>query len=350
MDPGRSERRLAAIMFTDIVGYTALMAESEEKGLAARERHRALLAPFAHHHHGQIEDENGDELVLSFPSALDAVNCALAVQTELRGDAELQLRIGVHLGDVVFEGGRVYGDGVNLASRIRPFAEPGGICVSEQVYDSVKNQPNVKATSLGEQELKNVARPVEVFALGSGATSTPRPGRRRRLFQRTLVSVGAAFAIAGIAVWATWPKPLAFVLDQAGLLGISENPPLPDKPSIVVLPFDNLSDDPAQDFFADGLVEDLTTDLSRLSYLFVIARNSAFTYKGKPIDVKQVGRELGVRYVLEGSVRRADDRIRVNAQLVDASTGNHIWAERYDRELAGFFSIQSEIIEEILGR
>ncbi len=350
-----TERRLAAIMFTDIVGYTALMAESEQRGRGVRERHRTVLGPLAEQYSGQIVDENGDELVLSFASAVDAVNCALAVQTELRDDAELRLRIGIHLGDMVFEDGRIYGDGVNVASRIRPLAEPGGVCISEPVYDSVKNQANVAATSLGKQQLKNVARPMEVFAATGeagpaaapsaerGAADSPR--RRLRMVVATPVAVVAALALG---MWAIWPRPLGWIVDLAGIGALPVNPPLPGKPSIVVLPFTNMSDDPEQEYFSDGITEDLTTDLSRAADVFVIARNSAFTYKGRAVDVQEVGRELGVRYVLEGSVRKATDRLRITAQLVDATTGYHLWSDRFDGDPGDLFALQAKFTTEVL--
>jgi TolB-like protein/cytochrome c-type biogenesis protein CcmH/NrfG len=233
------------------------------------------------------------------------------VQTELRDDSQLRLRIGIHLGDVVFEDGRVYGDGVNVASRVRPLAEPGGICISEQVYDSVKNQPNLEAISLGEQELKNVERPLEVFALRGNAV---RP---------------APTALPGVAEFTV--------------------PGFGGRPAIAVLPFENLSRDSDQEYFADGIVEDLITRLSLWRTFPVIARNSSFVYRGGAVDVKQVSRELGVRYVVEGSVRRSGDRVRVSAQLIDATTGHHLWAERYDRELEDIFALQDEITEQIVG-
>jgi len=338
------------------VGYTTLMAQSEEVGLRLRERHRTLFGSLAQRYRGEIVDENGDELVLAFSSAVDAVNCALAVQAELQDDAELRLRVGIHQGDVIFEGGRVYGDGVNVASRIRPLAEPGGVCVSEPVYDSVKNQPNVSATSLGVQTLKNVARPMEVFGIEGGAAPAPTPAagpetsRPRRVLRRAAVSltaIVAVVAVIGLALWATWPRPLGLVLDLAGFSGPPENPPLPDQPSIAVLPFTNMSGDPEQEYFSDGMTEDLTTELSRHKGLFVISRNSAFTYKGRAVKVEDVGRELGVRYVLEGSVRREGERLRITAQLIDATSGFHVWSERYDRELTDVFALQAAISQEI---
>ena len=350
MDPERSVRRLAAIMFTDIVGYTALMAESEEAGLRVRERHRGLVKPLCEARHGEVQDETGDELLLSFPSALDAVNCALAVQNALADDPELVLRIGIHLGDVVFEGGRVYGDGVNVASRVRALAEPGGIAVTRVVRHSIQNQPHIELKSLGEHELKNVPRLVKVFAVsGTPGPVTPRARARGRGRLRTaLLSAAGVLVVTAGTVWIAWPYLLGALLDLAGVAGPPVNPPLPDRPSIVVLPFTNMSDDSEQGYFSDGITEDLITDLSGISQLFVISRNSAFTYKDQSVKVEDVGRELGVRYVLKGSVRKADGQVRITAQLIDATTGFHLWSERYDRALSDIFGLQAEISEEIL--
>ena len=339
------------------MGYTAQMAQSEEVGLRLRVRHRAVFGPLARRYRGEIVDENGDELVLAFPSAVDAVNCALAVQADLRDDAELRLRIGIHLGDVIFEGGRVYGDGVNVASRIRPLAEPGGICVSEPVHDSVKNQPNVSASSLGPQTLKNVARPMEAFRVEGPAGPAPAvaveemqgTSRLVRRLRTALVAIAVTASVMALALWASWPRPLGLLIDLTGVSGPPVNPPLPDKPSIAVLPFANMSADPEQEYFSDGITEDLTTALAGNPYLFVISRNSAFTYKGKVVKIEDVGRELGVRYVLEGSVRKAGERVRITAQLIDATTGGHLWSQRYDRDLSDIFAVQSEMAEAILG-
>jgi adenylate cyclase len=320
-------------MFTDIVGYTALMAESEQTGLAVRERHRALLGRLAGRCQGQIVDENGDELVLSFPSALDAVSCALAAQAELRGDPDLKLRIGIHLGDVIFDEGRVYGDGVNVASRIRPFAAPGGICVSQPVYDSVKNQPDLQASSLGPQQLKNVARPLEIFAIGEGVVA---PVHAKRRGSMRLALAAAALAVVAAVLWATWP----FVPNEAEL---PAGPNFAGRPAIAVLPFDNMSPDPEQAFFADGLAEDLITRLASWRAFPVIARNSSFQYRGGDLDLKRVGAELGADYLVEGSVRRGGNRIRVTAQLIDATSSEHVWAESYDRAISDLFSMQDEI-------
>jgi TolB-like protein/class 3 adenylate cyclase len=329
--PNPIERKLAAIMFTDIVGYTALMAESEEKGLRARGQHRAALGPLAERYRGQIVDESGDELVLSFPSALDAVNCALAVQAQLRNDPELQLRIGIHLGDVVFEGGRVYGDGVNVASRIRPLAEPGGICVSDEVQHSIQNQENIETRSLGEHKLKNVPRPVHVFAV-TGTASPLRPisavPRRRELRTGAWASVlFAALIVAGLGAW--WLKRVG-----TGVTPIR---------SVAVLPLENLSGDPEQEYFADGMTEALIGDLAKLGSLSVISRTSVMRYKNSEKSLPEIARELNVAGVVEGTVMRAGDRVRITAQLIDARNDTHLWSDRYDRELSDVLALQSDV-------
>ncbi len=308
-------------MFTDIVGYTALMAESEERGLRVRERHRQLVQPLVEQHHGESIEARGDESLSLFPSALDAVNCALAIRERLRDDPELSLHLGIHLGDVVVQAGEVSGDGVNIASRICSLSEGGGLCVSSEVYQAVRNQPGIAATPLGEHELKNVGRPVAVYGM-TGKVEPPQAAAGR-----------AEDAVGDLAL------PGMDELTVPGFGG---------RPAIAVLAFDNLSGDPEQEYFADGIAEDLITRLSSF-HIPVIARNSSFTYKGEPVDVKRVSRELGVRYVVEGSVRRAGERVRISAQLIDATTGQHVWAERYDRELVDVFAVQDEVTEAIVG-
>jgi TolB-like protein/class 3 adenylate cyclase len=307
-----TERRLAAIMFTDIVGYTALMARDEEAGLRARERHRQLVRLLVEQHHGESIEARGDESLSLFPSALDAVRCALAIHGEAGDDVELSLHLGIHLGDVVVHAGEVSGDGVNIASRICSLSEGGGLCVSGEVYQAVRNQPDIDATALGEHELKNVGRPVAVYRV-TGRVDPPR-------------------AAEGLAL----PG-----MDELTVPGFS------GRPAIAVLPFDNLSEDAEQEYFSDGITEDLITRLSAWRWFPVIARNSTSVYKGKAVDVKRVSRELGVRYVVEGSVRKIGDRVRITAQLIDATTGHHVWAERYDRELKDVFALQDEITEAI---
>ncbi len=303
------------------------MGQSEQAGLRVRERHRSLLRPLAARHHGKIVDENGDELVAVFPSGLDAVACALAAQTSLREDPELSLRIGIHLGDVIFEGGRVYGDGVNVASRIRPLAEPGGVAVSEPVFDAVKNQAGIELTSLGTHELKSVARPLAVYAV-KGSIATPTPPTPGRLGLRR-AAIGAALVVAIAAAF-------YLVRDwQASSSGTSA--------SVAVLPFADMSPNGDQEYFADGMTEEIINALARLPDLRVVARTSAFAFKGKDADIRTIGEQLGVRNVVEGSVRRSGERLRVTAQLISVADGYHLWSETYDRDVSDVFAIQEEI-------
>ncbi|MGC2200583.1 MAG: adenylate/guanylate cyclase domain-containing protein, partial [Stellaceae bacterium] len=306
-------RRLAAILAADVAGYSRLMGADEEGTLERlKALRRELLDPKVAVHHGRIVKTTGDGLLVEFASIVDAVGCAVAVQqaipkrnTGVAADSRIELRIGINLGDVIVEGDDLYGDGVNIAARIEALADAGGVFVSNTVYDQVRDRLPFVFDDLGEQQVKNIARPVRVYALGTAAVAALPP------------------VASGISD--PWPAPLT--------------PPL----SIVVLPFVNLSNDPEQEYFADGITEDLTTDLSRIADSFVISRNTAFTYKGKRIDVRQVGRDLGVRYVVEGSVRRTGDQIRVNVQLIDAESGALIWADRFDTSRADLDQAQDEI-------
>jgi adenylate cyclase len=312
----RVERRLAAIMAADVVGYARLMEEDEEGTLERLKEHvREVFAPKIAEHHGRIVKTTGDGLLAEFGSVVDAVRCAVELQHDIAArnaglpDARrIEIRIGINLGDIIVERKDIFGDGVNVAARLETLAEPGGICVSSVVREQVRDKLDIAFRDMGDQHVKNIARPVHAFHV---------------------LLDGSKAGDGDLA---------AFALSTATLA-------LPDKPSIAVLPFTNMSSDPEQDFFADGISEDIITALSRYPSLFVIARNSCFTYKGRSVDVKQVGRELGVRYVLEGSLRKAGNRVRVTAQLVEADTGNHVWAERYDRDLADIFAVQDEITE-----
>ena len=309
----RVQRRLAAILAADVAGYSRLMGVDEEGTLSAlKELRRELADPKIKEHRGRIVKTNGDGLLVEFASVVDAVRCAVEVQYEMAErnagmpeEQRIQFRIGINLGDIIKDGRDIHGDGVNIAARLEALAEPGGICVNRVVRDQVRDKLDFAFEDAGEQRVKNIARPLRVYRI--------RPGRSAG------DTMGAAQA------------PLA----------------LPDKPSVAVLPFTNMSGDAEQEFVSDGIAEDVITALSRYPSLFVIARNSSFTYKGRAVDVKQVGRELGVRYVLEGSVRKAGNRIRVTAQLVEAGTGNHVWADRYDRDLADIFAVQDEITEAV---
>ncbi len=328
----RVERKLAAILSADVQGYSRLMGEDEEATLRTLTAYREVIDTLIHQHRGRIVGTAGDSVLVEFASVMDAVRCAVDVQNQLQvKNADLpvqrrmEFRIGINLGDVMVEGEQIYGDGVNIAARLENLAEAGGICIAGTVYDQVENKLALSYEYLGEQTVKNIAKPVRVYrvVMGAGAASDP---------------VGAAPRGRPTS---GQPSVVAPTIFQPGL-------PLPDKPSIAVLPFVNMSSDPEQEYFSDGITEDLMTDLSRLSGLFVIARNSTFTYKGKAVKVEEVGRELGVRYVLEGSVRKAGNRLRITAQLVDATTSHHLWAERYDRDLKDIFALQDEIRQKIM--
>jgi TolB-like protein/thioredoxin-like negative regulator of GroEL len=312
------------------VGYTALMGRDEQAGLRVRERHRSLLRPLAARHHGKIVDENGDELVAVFPSGLDAVACALAAQVSLREDPELKLRIGIHLGDVLFEGGRVYGDGVNVASRIRPLAEPGGVAVSEPVFDAVKNQAGVEGTPLGTHELKNVTRPLAVYAVTGSAATPARSPVARPWLRRAIALALAVTAAAALYLARDWRA--------SSITGSA---------SVAVLPFDDMSPNADQEYFADGMTEEIINALARLPDLRVVARTSAFAFKGKDVDIRTIGEQLGVNNVVEGSVRRSGERLRVTAQLISVADGYHLWSETYDRDVADVFAIQDEVARKV---
>jgi adenylate cyclase len=304
----RVERRLAAILAADVVGYSLLIGADEEGTLSRFKATRVdLFDRKIAEHRGRIVHTSGDGLLVEFSSVVDALRCATEVQAgmsernaEVPSDLQIQWRIGINVGDVVVEDGDIFGDGVNIAARLEALAPPGGICVSARVQEDAAGKMDLAFEDLGDQQLHNISRPIRVYRIGSGAAA------RQSL-------------------------------------------PLPDKPSIAVLAFTNMSGDPEQEFFADGISEDIITVLSKSRLLFVIARNSTFTYKGRAVGVKDVGRELGVRYVLEGSVRKAGNRVRVTAQLIDATTGGHLWAERFDRDLADIFSVQDEITARVSG-
>ena len=311
MEGERVQRRLAAILAADVAGYSRLTGADEEGTLARlRALRRELIDPAIAVHRGRIVKTTGDGILIEFASVVDAVRCAVEVQrgmisrnNQVAQDKRIQFRVGIHIGDVVVEDDDLLGDGINIAARLEGIAEPGAICLSGDAYRQVQGKVEVAATDLGEQRLKNIAQPVRVYKVSA-------PERVDK----------AAPALA-----------------------------LPEKPSIAVLPFQNMSGDPEQEYFADGIVEDIITDLSRFRQLFVIARNSSFTYKGRAVDVKQIGRELGVRYVLEGSVRRAANKVRITAQLIDTSVGTHLWADRYDGSLEDIFDLQDQVTASVVG-
>src|SRR5712692_7960770 len=367
------ERKLAAIFSADVKGYSRLMGDNEEATIRTLTAYRQVMTTLIQQHRGRVVDSPGDNLLAEFASAVDAVQGAVAIQQELKvRNAELpdqrrmELRIGINVGDVVTEDERLYGDGVNIAARLEGLAEPGGICISGTVHDQIENKLALSYEYLGEQTVKNIAKPVRAWrvVMDEAAAALVTQSVLRQASPETH-RVGTAHRIL-----VTWPKGTLVLISVLLLVGIiisvqylsfrppapsanipPEQPsvlPLPATPSIAVLPFTNMSGDPEQDYFSDGMTEDLITALSKLSGLFVIARHSAFVYKGKAVKIAEVSKELGVRYVLEGSVRKADSRVRLNAQLVDATTDHHLWAEQYDRELKDIFALQDEIREKIV--
>jgi TolB-like protein/class 3 adenylate cyclase len=315
LGPERVERKLAAILAADVAGYSRLMGADEEGTHAALMALRGEVSdPKIAQHRGRIVKTTGDGLLAEFASVVDAVRCAIELLREvaLRNDdvpseRRIQFRIGINIGDIIIEADDIYGDGVNVAARLETLAEPGGICISAIVLDQVQGRVDCTFADIGEQSLKNIARPIRVYRVEPKTAPEERVG-----------IVGAALV-------------------------------LPDKPSIAVLPFQNLSGDPEQEYFADGMAEEIITALSRIRWLFVIARNSTFTYKGQAIDVKRVGRELGVRYVLEGSVRKGGGRVRITAQLIEAQTGAHLWADRFDGSLEDVFDLQDQVASSVAG-
>jgi len=341
------ERRLAAILAADVVGYSRLMEQDETGTLATLNAHREdVINPAITEHKGRVVKLMGDGILVEFPSVVEAVQCAVQVQAGLAKknanvpeELRMEWRIGINVGDVIVEGDDIYGDGINVASRLEGLAEPGGICISSNVFTQVKNKVDLGFESLGEQKIKNIAEPVLVFRveLSPGATIRRSEGRQPTRWWRSIAIPAGVVAVVVMGAFAVW-----------NFYGGSKAPqPLPDQPSIAVLPFVNLSDDPEQETFADGITEDIITDLSRFPDMIVIARHSVSTYKGKPVKVQQVSQELGVRYVLEGSVQKAGNRVRISARLIDATTGHQLWADRYDREYADVFALQDEITQKI---
>jgi adenylate cyclase len=358
--PARVERRLAAILAADVVGYSRLIGADEEGTLSRLKAHRAeLIDPKIAEHQGRIVKTTGDGLLAEFSSVVDALRCAAEIQTAMAEsntprptDKRIDLRIGINVGDIVIEDGDIFGDGVNVAARLEGLAEPGGVCVSARVHEDAAGKLNIPFRDLGEQRLKNIARPIRAYAVGAAAS--PIRSMRPRIGTSGLIAAAIILIAAaiGTAAWWAWPRlsPPATTTRAAP----TPNPPaasveVKDAPrlSIVVLPFANLSNDPEQQYFADGITDDVTTDLSRLRNVLVISRSTAFTYKGHSVDAKKIGRELGVRYVLEGSVRRSGNRVRINAQLVDAPNDTHLWAEHFDQDSGDLFTVQNEITSRI---
>jgi len=355
------ERKLTAILCADVFGYSRLMGENEEATLRTLTSYRKLIDGLIQHHRGRFVNSAGDSVVVEFASVVDAVQCAAVIQTTLRAenanlppDQRMEFRIGVNLGDVMVDGEQIYGDGVNVTARLESLADPGGICISRTVHENVRNKLPLNYEDLGEQSVKNIAEPVRVYRVmmegGAVARTTAKATERSlRKYWR-----GGVFSLAGLALVGV---VIVFVQhlslrppNTTASIPPAPSPALtmPDKPSIAVLPFTNLSGDPEQEYFSDGITGDIITALSRSPDLFVIDRASTFSYKGKPIRVEQVSRELGVKYVLEGGVQKAVGELRVTAQLVDATSGAELWAERYERPLRDVFSVQDELVRRIV--
>jgi adenylate cyclase len=349
------KRKLTAILSADVVGYSRLMEDNEQATIQTLNTYRNSMSTLVQQHRGRVVDTTGDNLMAEFSSVVDAVKCAVETQKELSErnatlpeNRRMLFRIGVNLGDIVEEDDRIYGDGVNIAARLEGLAEAGGICISRTAYDQVKNKLELGYEYLGEHSVKNISEPVHVYrvlmepeAAGKVIGEKRKEKRRMTLAAVIVLLIGAG----GLAGWYLYIEQ-AKRIEPASVEEMAF--PLPEKPSIAVLPFDNMSGDSEQDYIADGFTENIITGLSQIPEMFVIARNSVFTYKEKPVKIKQVSEELGVKYVLEGSIQKAGDRLRVNAQLIDALKGHHLWAERYDRELKDLFKLQDEISIKIL--
>jgi len=351
------KRKLTAILSADVEGYSRLMGDDEEATVRTITAYREVFSTLIKQHNGKVLDSPGDNLLAEFVSVVDAVQCAVAVQKEIKArndefpeSRKMQFRIGINLGDVIQEEERIYGDGVNIAARLEGLANPGGICISKTAFDQIESKLPYGYEFLGDQTVKNIAKPVgayhvlmepRVTVAGKPEEEKPASVRRRPIIIGAVAVVVLAVA-AGI--WNIYLRPAQVEVASVEKMAFT----LPDKPSIAVLPFVNLSGDPEQEYFADAISENITTELSRFEYLFVIARHSAFVYKGSKKKVNQISEELGVRYLLEGSVQRSDNQVRINAQLIDAISGEHVWTEKFDRNISNIFVIQDEITSTVV--
>ncbi len=350
------KRKLTAIFSADVKGYSRLMSADDAATVRTLTEYREVMAELISSHRGRVVDSPGDNLLAEFVSVVDAVQCAVEVQIEFKvrnkelpEDRRMEFRIGINLGDVIHDGERIYGDGVNIAARIEGLAEAGGICISRSAYEQVENKLTLEFEYLGEHRVKNISKPIEVYrvALEPLKASIERKPRVNLLQKVAIAVVGLLLVTAGaLMIWKHLQPSTSGPADVAYEEKLAF--PLPEKPSIAVLPFQNLSGDEEQEYFSDGITNDIITDLSKFNQLFVIASNTVFSYKGKPVKVKKVSQELGVRYVLEGSVQKVVDKVRVNAQLIEGTTGHHLWAERYDGDLKDLFALQDEIIQTIV--
>ncbi|MBT4722935.1 hypothetical protein HOB30_04185, partial [Candidatus Falkowbacteria bacterium] len=352
-------RKLTAILTADVKGYSRLMGENEIETVRTITAYREVMSTLIQDHRGRVVDSPGDNVLSEFASIIDALQCAVEIQkdfkaknAELPEERRMEFRIGINLGDVIQDGERIYGDGVNIAARVEGLAEGGGICITRNVYDQVKKKLTLGYEYIGEHAVKNITEPVRVYRVllepedaGKVIGEKIAPPKQKR----KLALAASVFVIVGVITVTSWNmyfRPLPIEVPPPEKLGTS----LPDNPSIAVLPFTNMSDDPKQEYLSDGITEDIITDLSKIKNLLVIARNSTFVYKGKPVDIKLVGLELGVRYVLEGSLRKAGSRVRITAQLIDTSTGYHLWSDRYDGEgeMEDVFDLQDRITNKIV--
>jgi len=349
------KRKLTAILSADAVGYSRLMGEDEEATVRTLTSYREVLSTLIKQHNGKVLDSPGDNLLAEFASVVDAVQCAVAVQkeinarnTELPENRKMQFRIGINLGDVIQEEGRIYGDGVNIAARLEGLAEPGGICISKTAFDHIESKLPYGYDFIGEQTVKNIAKPVGAYRvqLDPRVTVSGKP-EKSTMSKRVPYLAGAMVVLTLVIAVGIWQFYARRSTEEPASLNKMAFP-LPEKPSIAVLPFDNIGDDPEQEYFSDGLAENIIMQLAQLPQLFVISRESTFTYKGKNVKVKQVAEEMGVRYILEGSVQSSGDRIRVTVQLIDAINGRHMWADSYERELKDIFAIQDEITRKVM--
>ena len=359
MTPEKFKRKLTAILSADVKGYSRLMGEDEEWTLRTLNTYKEVMGSLIQQYRGRIVGTAGDSVLAEFASVVDAVQCGVEIQQVLRArnallpeTRRMEFRIGINLGDVIEEGDTIYGDGVNIAARLESIAEAGGICISESAYQQIENKLPLRYEYLGEHEVKNISKPVRVYRARIEPEATPSKvsGEKKSIGKRlpkSALAMIAVVVIAGVVILYQFflgPSPAKIEVASKEKMAF----PLPDLPSIAVLPFVNMSGDPKEEFFSDGITEEIITALSKVPQLFVISRQSTFSYKGKPVKVKQVSEELGVRYVLEGSVQRSADRVRITAQLIDALTGNHLWAERYERDLKDRFAVQDEVTLKIL--
>ncbi len=351
------KRKLVAILSADVKGYSRLMGEDEEATVRTITAHRKVITSVIQKYRGRVVDSPGDNILAEFVSVVDAVQSAVEIQevvraknAELPEERKMEFRIGINLGDVIQEGERIYGDGVNIAARVEGLADPGGICISGSAYEQIENKLALGYEYIGEHTVKNIVKPIRAYKVPTGPETLQKVIDEKRPAPRwhwaALAVVIALLVVAGgVAIWKSY-RPSTPPMEVASVEKMAF--PLPGKPSIAVLPFSNMSGDPEQEYFSDGLTDEIIATLSSVPKLFVIARNSTFTYKGKPVKVQQVSEELGVRYVLEGSVRKAGDKIRITAQLIDALNGYHLWAKQYDRNLDDIFAVQDEITKKII--